>query len=421
MTVWFRSIDPQQPKFARAASFGLVRYLPVEDSPEIASSTPILDSGVMPPRPGRVRPQAVIGAVAVGVLLMELLAVAGGLWHEHWPAVLLLLILLGIAVHEIGHLIAGWAAGFHFNSLQIGPLFLEEDYGALRARLSLDMMYLGHSGMYAGSVRKLRRRLSIYIAGGPSANLLSFITIVLISHLLPVSDSSAATAAGEFGVISLILTLISVLPIGGSDGRLIEMLWRSPAAARRFMSTVALGSQFNRGIRARNWKQTWLRAVTYMPENSPLDFYAGWMAYLSASDRKDAAGAADYLERCISLTSPLTNRLRSLVAAEAFVHCAWFRGDPALSAKWLAQVNDRKSMAPVINARIEVALHCLRDDFDSAADACDEALTILRQGRMKPYMRASQESWVEWRSEIDGRKLQTLATQSPIGTKEGGK
>ncbi len=335
---------------------------------------------------------------------MELLAMAGGLWQEHWPAILLLSFLLAVAVHEIGHLLTGWVVGFRFNSIQIGPLFVEDDYGMLRARFSFDMMALGYSAMYANNARKLRRRLLIYIAGGPGANLLCVIAVALIGRLLPPSNSNLATPAGQFGAISLLLAMISLLPIAATDGGLIELLLCSPFAGRRFISTVALGAQFTQGVRARNWRKTWIHAATYIPDKSRDDFYANWMAYLSASDRNDPVLSARYLECCLSVTPALTDRLRGLVAQEAVVHCAWSRQNLHLAEKWLSEMNKGTSLPPIARARIHVELCCARKNFDDAVTACEAALGLFQRMPAKPYMRALQESWADWRTEIRERR-----------------
>lgn len=261
--------------------------------------------------------------------------------------------------------------------------------------------------MYANRVRNLRRRLLIYTAGGPGANLLSVMAVVTISHLTA-ADSGVATAIGLFGAISLLLTMISLLPIAPTDGGLIELLLCSPLPARRFMSTVALGAQFTQGIRARNWKQTWVSAATYVSDTSHYDFYACWMAYLSASDRKDALLSAQYLERCLSLTPTLTNRIRSLVAQEAVVYSAWLKRDAGLANKWFGQVDNVSSLQPIPRARIEVALCCARSDFDHATLACEKALGLFKKIPEKPYIRALRESWLEWRDEIEERSSKAI-------------
>src|SRR6478672_3778822 len=94
-------------------------------------ATPILDSGVLPGRRRSEMPKALTTGLVVGVVLMETLALLGGEWHEHWPAIFLALLVLGITIHELGHLIAGWGVGFRFSFIQIGPLLLDSQYGIL--------------------------------------------------------------------------------------------------------------------------------------------------------------------------------------------------------------------------------------------------------------------------------------------------
>jgi hypothetical protein len=101
----------------------------------------------------------------VGVVLMEGLALLGGMWREQWAAILMPLFILAITIHELGHLVAGGAVGFQFSSIQVGPLALESQYGTLRTWISLDMIALGYVRMYADKARKLRRRLLILLCG----------------------------------------------------------------------------------------------------------------------------------------------------------------------------------------------------------------------------------------------------------------
>ena len=119
--------------------------------------------------------------------------------------------------------------------------------------MSFDMMTLGHAGMYADRVSKLRRRLLIFIGGGPMANVLTILVVILAGRLtLPGPDSPVGTAAGQFAAISLLLAMLSIFPQSSNDGGLLEMLLCNPLAARRFMSTSALAAQYNQGTRARD-------------------------------------------------------------------------------------------------------------------------------------------------------------------------
>jgi hypothetical protein len=370
-------------------------------------TTPILDSGVLPPRSRGGTPKVLATGLVLGVTLMELLTLLGGMWYEQWPAVFLLLFILAITIHELGHLIAGWAVGFHFAYLQIGPVLLDKQYGVFRARFSIDMMALGYTGMYSDRVRKLRRRSLIYIAGGPGANLITVLIVVVVSNLFPShSTSGVVTAAGQLGAISLLLAMVSLVPLSSNDGALIEMLLNSPFAARRFISTLALGAQYNQGLRARDWKQTWLRSAINIPDESVSDFYASWMAYLAANDRKDADLAAQYLEHCLRITPVLTRSLRHLVAQEASVFNAWFRVDPNLAQKWLLHVKQERFLLPFQEARIEVALKCARRDYESAMAEWEKGFGLVQALPINPSTTSLKESWLEWRLEIQERKTQ---------------
>jgi len=342
-----------------------------------------------------------------GVALMEALAMLGGMWHENWPAVFLLLVIVAIGIHELGHLITGWAVGFSFNSIQIGPFVLENSYSVLRAHISTDIMFLGYAGMFANNVRRLRRRSPIYIAAGPAANIATFVIVVIISRLVPSTPTSGvATAVGEFAAISLVLAMISLLPITSTDGASIEMLLSSSFATRRFLSTMALGSQFNQGLRARDWRQTWIKAATRIPDKSVSDFYASWMAYLAANDRKQIDLAARYLERCLEATPFLNARWRDLVAQEAAVFSAWFRMDAGVAKQWLTQIQKQRAFMPILQARIEIALECAQGDFDRAIAAWDKGFGLIQTLPMKPSNESLKDSWLEWRTEIQERRAQ---------------
>jgi hypothetical protein len=374
------------------------------DQPATDSTTPILDSGVLPPCHRLVRPKAVAGALVIGVSLMEGLALLGGLRHEHWALVFLMLVFLAVVVHEVGHLVAGWAVGFHFSSIQVGPLWLECEYGALRARISFDMIAFGYAAMYADRVRKLRRRSLVFIAGGPAANLL---TVIIVGSLLRLPwTSGLATAAAQFGAVSLLLAMLSLVPLTSNDGALIEMLISSPLPARRWISALALGAQFNQGIRARNWKRTWIRAATYLRDKSRSEFYSNWTAYLFANDSKDICVAARYLEGCLEQSSNFTTPSRDLVALEAAVFSAWFRHDLDLAEKWALQVRKRRSLSPILQIRVEVALNCAGGDFDAALITWERGLKLIQEMPMNPIAQALLESWIEWRTEITQRQEQ---------------
>jgi hypothetical protein len=106
--------------------------------------TPILDSGVLPSRARKTRRVNVIVGFLGGIAAGGLLIVVGRQANSHMdPAVDFLsfwfVLAIAVTVHELGHLLTGWAVGFRSSSIQVGPLSLRIEHGILKARFRLEM------------------------------------------------------------------------------------------------------------------------------------------------------------------------------------------------------------------------------------------------------------------------------------------
>ena len=104
------------------------------------AGTPVLDSGVLPPRSHRQNVVgAIFGLIQGLVLAFLLIKVVGDRGFEELDPVYSLLLffsafVLCIAVHEMGHLVAGWAVGFRFSFVSVGPFSLRLEHGMLKVR-----------------------------------------------------------------------------------------------------------------------------------------------------------------------------------------------------------------------------------------------------------------------------------------------
>jgi hypothetical protein len=106
--------------------------------------TPILDSGVLPSRARKTRRVNVIVGFLGGIAAGGLLIVVGRQANSHMdPAVDFLsfsfVLAIAVIVPELGHLLTGWAVGFRFSSIQVGPVSLRIEHGILKARFRLEM------------------------------------------------------------------------------------------------------------------------------------------------------------------------------------------------------------------------------------------------------------------------------------------
>jgi hypothetical protein len=90
------------------------------------STTPILDSGVLPMPVRRASSLTVLAAATIGFLSVFVLMMIG-VQANHNVSLLVSYLLaiaavfLAITVHELGHLFAGWAVGFRFSFISVEP------------------------------------------------------------------------------------------------------------------------------------------------------------------------------------------------------------------------------------------------------------------------------------------------------------
>lgn len=382
-----------------------------------ASTTPILDSAVLPGRARRWKfSQVFFGFALGGVGGWYIASALEGESYGMKPAYVLLSFVaaffFAVAVHELGHLVAGRLVGFHFSFVQIGPLSLRLEYGRFKVRVHRGITLGGFAGIQANRVSRLRRRLIIFIMGGPGANLLSIpATVVLVNYAFPsLGRNWVAVPAAQFAFISLLLVLTSFSLKGGtSDGARIWMLLSSSDSARRWMSIFALGLQAKKGVPARSWKRSWISAASRLRDGSRDEFVGNWFAYASANDSKDSARAAIHLERCLELVTLVRPSLLSLAIVEAAVFVAWFRNDALTADKWARKVKHPKQGPPLPRIRLQTALLCSRADFDAALISWQEGQTWIENLPATPSNDRLRDSWLEWKEEIHERQNQNVA------------
>lgn len=386
--------------------------------PEAAttSATPILDSAVLPSAGRKIHGALItIFVCSVGALVSSQIVNADSDLRLGAGYVLLswtLAFAFVILIHELGHLIAGWAVGFRFSSFSVGPFLLHSEYSTLKFRLVRGLPFLGMAGMHVQGVSRMRRRLLIMTIAGPGANFISVpVTVLLVNYVFPnIGRSWMSIPAAQFAFLSLLTGMMSLIPMGGiSDGARISMLLTSYYPARRWMSVAALGSEQQRGIRPKSWRRSWLHAATYIPDRSYDDFAANWFAYMVAEDGQDATLAAIHLEKCLEGAGLTGSYVLDHAALEAAFFTAWFRKDVPTSGKWVAQVKRPKQLPQLLHLRLQTALSCARGDFDAGIARWREGLDWVDRLPATPSNVRLKGSWLEWQDEIEEQRNQSIS------------
>jgi len=215
---------------------------------------------------------------------------------------------VAVALHELGHLIAGKLAGHRVYAYVAGPLWVtpRRPWVSLRWRA----LGAGIGGMVVAvpppGRDKGRAAETAFLLGGPLANLLTGGAALPAARLVdgaarPVLD---AVLLG-FGGLSLLLGLVNLLPLrlvasALTDGRAIWVLWRArgrDAAEGRLMRLVRRAAGLSlAGVRPRDWDPDLVAALADAPDVAgPAGGAASLMLYAVAVDRGDLAGADVHL------------------------------------------------------------------------------------------------------------------------------
>jgi len=175
---------------------------------------------------------------------------------EWWfyAVIMLATIHLVIAVHEAGHVLGGWLAGFRFRFVVVGPLRIERSADGIRLRLNRSLRHYGGlagSASGPGNADAFRRGWIVQAAAGPLLSLLAGTTAWFAVRGLAVQSTANLGFAGFtaframvlFAAGSLAVGLITGLPGGTADrptdtSRIIHLLRGDlPTSAPRPAST----------------------------------------------------------------------------------------------------------------------------------------------------------------------------------------
>ena len=324
-----------------------------------------------------------------------------------------------VVVHELGHLIAGWTVGFHFNSIQVGWFFIGFEYGKLTFKTKYQSNLAGYATIRIDRIRRLRTRLLIFILGGPAANLFGALISAGIVTVFDSENSRIASFASVFALICLMLTFLNLMPFSTrgmrTDGGRIRMLLASRDNTRRWICLMAIGRQWQDGKAPKYWNGNWTKTAASIRDSSYDEYASCWASYIRASGRKDVDVAARCLERCLEISSMLPGNLRDLLFLEASIFTAWFRRDAVRAGRWALQIRNPNSFPKLLWLRGLIALDCAKGDFPSARSEWEQAKRLIERLPRTKYREGLLTAFDEWLMEIKDRERETSSRVQVVG------
>jgi len=141
-----------------------------------------------------------------------------------------LFIFVNIVLHECGHAIMAWAAGFKLRIISIGPFTFWREHSRFQFRF--DPARLFESGGYMGAVPVSDRNLRLYettvVAAGPATNALTCLVLLAVFFSLPGTAWQQWWWIASFNaVIAGVMAVSNLIPVGYCDGSMLFhlILW----------------------------------------------------------------------------------------------------------------------------------------------------------------------------------------------------
>jgi hypothetical protein len=300
---------------------------------------------------------------------------------------------LGILVHELGHVAGGKLAGFRFLLLLVGPFKLQRTPEGLRLGLNFSAsMAGGLACLLPEDDRNLTRRMAVFIAGGPVASLLLGLVAGLsgwawYGTFTPLAPPSYGALLGSLGLvitgaISLALFAVSALPATTSgfatDGRRLVMLAQKGERAEREAALTMLVSAAMSGVRAREYPAHLVARVAEHNDASVFGLMGKFLGYFHALDRGGVVQAGVWLEEVVAGAAAMPQMSRESVHAEHAYWLAVHGGDVAGARAALARAG-KCAFDPSTKLRAEAAILRAEGDRAGATAKSDAALEALRK------------------------------------------
>lgn len=257
-------------------------------------------------------------------------------WHVAFTPLAFLLI---AAWHELGHLVGGWLSGFRFTLFIVGPLKIERTHNRTKLGLNRNLSLAG--GLAASSpppgtrlnTADMKRALFRIVAGGPLFSTLGALLLVP-SSLLLASLPGLAIALGITGALSLIIALVTMIPLRTSgfrsDGARLLQLLRGGEAAQQWAQLAILGG-FIYTVRPRDWPRELVTSIARIGDRSFDAVSAAWLRACHHEDRRELDDAKLWIEEALTGKDEWPKAAR--YALHATAACIYAARNEAASAR----------------------------------------------------------------------------------------
>lgn len=279
-----------------------------------------------------------------------------------WFFVALVAVLwITIAVHELGHLLAGLWQGNRFALYAVGPLLVVREGERVRIRFNRNIsLWGGIAGTMplptAEAARALANFQRVVIAGPLASLLLAGFGALVASTTDGATRLLAFTAALTSGLIALV-TLVP-LRTGGfhSDGARWLMLRRGGVEAERWAALSTLGALAMHAVSPAEWPSEVVARAERLADDSLDGTLLHQMLHGAALLRGDGSAAARHMAALRTGGEAMPSTIRQLIALDSAWYAAMVEGDAARARADFEEGKRAAFASPRTRQRVEAAV-----------------------------------------------------------------
>ncbi|HEY7402065.1 MAG TPA: M50 family metallopeptidase [Candidatus Angelobacter sp.] len=308
--------------------------------------------------------------------------------------------LVALAIHELGHLLAGTVLGFRWKSVRIAWIKVDRPLRFSRYRTE-EFPVSGRAVFAAPEMKNHRWKCTAMFVAGPLANLASGVLVLWMPY-------EKSFVSGAFIVTSFYLGVVNLLPFSkphiDSDGMRILTIVLRPHNHERALALAHVMENIQAGTSIEDLPPILIKEITAVRDNSFATVLSYLMAYGRAYDQKDER-AAEYLETCLRFSGSATPKLRGSLIVNAAIYQAVRRNQSDLARQWQADLpND---ILEEYRPRIDGAIAESEGDFVRAilkVEVCLKQAEKIQNERTRTRLISKL---AEWKDELQEKLAKT--------------
>lgn len=372
------------------------------------SATPILDLEQSPPEPGSPWRRRLI-ALVLGVVLGALLILEDQARLRGWPwpacngLLLIPALYVGIAIHELGHLVAGRLVGLNAGGISVGPFVFAQSGKNWVIRFDRRRWFGGFFKPLTNTIDCPLSRFAWLVAGGPIANL----ALATVCGVISVRGDGPWNWTGTLFWASVLLVVLAAVPyssgLNKSDGARLWQLIHHPQQARRWIAVLALSSEETKGLRPREWNSELFNQILDVDPSASEYLYCHLFAYYRRIDEGREADALEHLEKVLATSARVGKPLRHALFLETAAASGIVRKSPKQARKWMERAC--KLRRPESTDAVDASIAMCEGRYEEAASHWKKAREhVVRKRLDSGLSRFAKEKWATYEAACGGHQ-----------------